>query len=83
MRLAGSGRPSSASVYQRKPLSPSIGPRTAMYVTGPCGSHGAISIIECSLVPLPCRAMTSGAEGCWLPQRATIGPSNGGGMPGP
>ena len=31
-----------------KPLSPRIGPRTAMYVTGPWGSHGAISTIECS-----------------------------------
>ena len=76
-RLSGSGRPS-VSVYQWNPLSPVIGPRTAMYVTGPCGSQGAISIMECSLVPLPCRATTSGADGFPVPQRATIGPSCGG-----
>ena len=76
-RLAGSGRPS-VSVYQWNPLSPVIGPRTATYATGPCGSQGAISIMECSLVPLPCSATTSGADGWVVPQRATIGPSGGG-----
>lgn len=73
---AGSGRPS-VSANHANPRSTASGARTATYATGPCGSHGEISIIECSLVPLPCSTRTSGAAGCGDPHRATIGSSPG------